>query len=271
MILRKTLEGVVLSSALFMLIAGSAPAAQRYGKDSSLKTLVNSSDLIVIGKCSDKKVNPVGRIIETDYEVKVGEVWKGDAAQVGKTLTLTVAGGDLTTPPISMLVPGHAHLYAGEEVALFLNTKPPQLTEAQRKAVPAQSKLSTTARVTGGYEGKFSVFKSDVDGKMKITRLNLENYGYNHNDRVLERLIHAIAQGNTDAPTGAMVDLGGGAYTTPEGKTHLDEYLANQGVTAASVAPAAAHPADTKPTASGLPAVQDLDDFKASVQGLLGR
>jgi hypothetical protein len=232
----------------------------RIGKEASLKSMTAASDAVIVGKCVGKKSQMVGRIIETDYEIEVSEVLKGSAFQPGRTLTLTVPGGDLTTPPISMSVPAQARMFVGEKVALFLTTKPlPAPSSPSSQAAASKSKLRTTPRIVGGYEGKFSVYKDEADGTEKVTRINLEQYGYVHNDRVLERMVRAMASGDLKVTSGPVVDLGGGTYTTPEGKALLDAALSASGSAGGATG-------TTRPKTTGVPPAQDFEAFKTSVK-----
>jgi hypothetical protein len=238
-----------------------ALAVMRVGKASSLKTLTVASDAVVVGKCVGKKSEMVGRIIETDYEIEVSEVLKGSVYRPGQRLTITVPGGDLTTPPISMAVPAQARMFVGEKVALFLSTKPVAGMAGQTPRPNAhKSKLLTTPRVVGGEEGKFSIYTDAADGAEKVTRINLEDYGYVHNDRVLERMLRAMAVGDLQVTSAPVVDLGGGTYTTPEGQALLDAALSASG----DAAPVAGKKSPAKGT--GVPPAQDFEAFKTMVK-----
>jgi len=248
----------VLSLAAASLCYG----AQRFGKDMNLEQLTLKSDSIVIGTVVSKKVNVVDRHFETDYEIQVSEQLKGDGNGAGQKFTLTTPGGEITTPPLGMFVQLQAHMFPGEEVALFLNDKPRQVDPMVAAQVRGNTKLLTTPRVVGSYEGKFSIITNPADGKKKILRYSLENLGYVPNDKTMQRVLNAVASGDLQSTSGQVVDLGGGLSTTPEGKTVLD-----------STMKANSKARDEKIISSlkknGAIKVQDLDEFTSQVRNFV--
>jgi hypothetical protein len=241
-------------------------ALTRQGKPATLEDMTRQSDSVLIGQCKSKKVNVVGRHFETDYEVEVGEMLKGKGHAPGEKIRLTVMGGELTTPPITQMLQYQPHMFEGEEVALFLEEKPLQVSPQLAARANPQSKLHTTPRVVGMADGKFSVFTDTASGKKKLTRVNLEDYGYVHQDRALQRILRAVATGDAKSIEGPVVPLGNGLYTTPDGKQMIDRVVnpappdkLSRSATAEDV---------MKSVQKRLPiAVQDLDEFKEQVRG----
>lgn len=171
--------------------------------DLPLDQLVGLADEIVVGTVKSKQTNVVGRHFETDYEVDITESLKGKSAAPGQTLKLTVAGGSLTTPPLTQYVQGTASMYTGEKVALFLSSKPPKMSQDAKRRLGSKSKLASSPRIVGMSQGKFSVIKDEVSGKEKITRFNLEDYGIAPNDVALEKSLRALEMrvlNTVDAP-----------------------------------------------------------------------
>lgn len=261
--------GRILLFAAAICCTAAAEAVVRRAPESSLQKLSTDSDTIVIGKCVDKKAQYMGGIIATEYRVEVTDVLKGPKT-AGSMLTLTIPGGDLKDPPLSMHSPVHSSMYAGEKVALFLrNPKPSPALAAGQNPVPGREKLRESMQIVGGYEGKFSVFTDKADGREKITRLRLESFGYVHKDQTLERMLNALATGDIQATSGPAVSLGQGLYTSVDGKAMLDQIIAREAQNPDAVP--VATPVPTAP-ASGtgqIPPVQDFEDFKSTVRQYL--
>lgn len=256
----------ILASAL-ALFASGATAGLRTGREMTLQELTKASDSVITGKVTSKEARLVGARAETYYEVEVTDVMKGKHAK-GKRLQLTVPGGELTTPPLTQYVQWTPHMYQGEDVALFLKDEP---YPAQQRAAVAnpQVRANFGPQVVGWYEGKFSVFTDQADKRQKVTRIDTENLGYTHQDRVLEKLLRAYATHQAATTSGPVIDMGGGVTLTPDGKALFDR------AAAAIAADEAAHPpvATVRPSTANAAKlakknqmVEDLEDFKSEVR-----
>jgi hypothetical protein len=251
-----------------LALTAAANAFSRRGKEATLEELTNSADSVVIGKCKSKTVNVIGRHFETDYEIEVSDSLKGKSLQANSKLLITVPGGELTTPPITQMVQGQAHMFAGEEVALFLDEKPLNLSSELSKKIDAKSKVATTPRLVGMYEGKFTVFTDQRDGKRKISRINLEERGFAHQDRVLQRVIRAVASGEIKSEAGQMIPLGNGLYTTPAGKAMIDQAKSRSIPDEVNRTPTE-NQVMSAYKKGGPFVVQDLEEFKQQVRGFV--
>ena len=188
-----------LLAAVLFLCAGSAVADQITTAPANIKTLAANSDSVIIGKCTGKSTAMVGRNIETTYEVQVSQSLKGQR-RVGSSMKLVTPGGKHPVFALAQHVPQQAHLFKGEEVALFL--KEPQPGAKKNSLLPEKSGLADTAKVLGGWQGKYSVFADSADkGKKKLVRFNLENYGYANNDKALSQFIGSYASGDIEKKT----------------------------------------------------------------------
>ena len=272
------LKSVLLVFCIFVL-TGTAFSFTRKGGERTLEQLTNESDSVVIGVCKGKKAQFIGRMIETEYEVEVTERLKGKARKGSETISLTLPGGELTTPPITQSVSYTPVMYQGEEVALFLKDNAPAQPASLKAKQNPKSKLWSSPQVVGWAEGKFSVVTDKKTGKKRVARVIPEEYGWANEDQSIRRALKAIASGDAPMTEGEVVPLGEGMYTTPEGKAVLDKVTA--GVTyaeeqkkAAADAKAAAAPKTPehkteKQRPYGPVVVQDLDDFKAKVRSFV--
>ncbi|MBX7246269.1 MAG: hypothetical protein K1X53_12305 [Candidatus Sumerlaeaceae bacterium] len=257
-------------ASVVMLLPSGAGAFKRSGREMNLQELTQFSDLVVIGQVADKRVSAHGAFITTDYDIDVQDVLKDSSKSVQKKLTVTLPGGDLTNPPISQHSEMVPHMYKGESVALFLNTAPqpnPNPALAQ-KANVQDSPLAKSPRIAGLYEGKFTIITDKLDGRQKITRFNITEFGYVYNDRTVKRLMDAVANHDLNVTSGPAVALPNGAVTSPEGKSIVDAAIAAAGG-AKTVKKLPMKPGDTVSIAAGngtIPAVQDLEDFKSQVR-----
>ncbi|MCX7019135.1 MAG: hypothetical protein WCK47_01220 [bacterium] len=259
--IKKAVAVGVLSLAAASLCYG----AQRLGKEMNLEQLTLNSDSIVIGTVKSKKVSVVDRHFETDYEIEVSEQLKGDGKGPGQKFVLTTPGGEITTPPLGMFVQLQTHMFAGEEVALFLNEKPRQISPEMAAQIRGDTKLLTTPRVVGSYEGKFSIITSPSDGRKKIMRYSLEKLGYVPNDKTMQRVLRAVASGDLPSTSAPVIDLGGGLFTTPQGKAMLDKAVSESG-TGKIDRKASDEQIINSLKRSSAVNVQDLDEFRSQVQ-----
>lgn len=263
----------ILATVATLLVAGTSTAYIKRGKDMTLEQLTRAADAVVLGRCTGKSTRWVRGHIETDYEIVVSEKLKGSKSfNPGATVHLTVMGGESTTPPITQYTELQVHMYKGEEVALFLRTTPAGTEKARERAARIGSKLLTTPRVVGMNEGKFTVVVDETDGRRKLTRVNLENYGFMPQDMVLQRVLRAVARREVTVTDQPVVELGGGLVTSPEGKALIDAAAAGSKAPV-SVAPAPDEKSDpgsqsvirTIRRGSPIP-LQDLEEFKNQVR-----
>ncbi len=233
------IAGILMAAAL--LACGNVSAVEMTTGPATIKQLVNSSDTVVIGKCLGKSSAMVGKHIETTYEFSVEESLKGSRG-AGSKISLTVPGGELSTFPLGEFVPEQAHMYKGEETALFLKEVPPGTV--RKSMVPSNSKLPDSPKVVGGWQGKYTVYSDATTGKKSLVRFNLENYGYAHNDDVMQKFIKAYSEGKMNDETMSKMTMK--PIKTQSGDSNMT-----------LVQP---------PLKDVLPSVIGIDDFKAQVK-----
>lgn len=119
----------------------------------SLEDMVQQSDVIAIGSCSETQSVWVGNSLVTLAKVSVNETLKGNE---NSDLTVALPGGvDANRKfPVAMSYPGAPRLTPGEDVFLFLNTS---------------DEVSGSYTVAGFSQGKFSIVK-DEDGELMVSR-----------------------------------------------------------------------------------------------------
>ncbi|HKR21415.1 MAG TPA: hypothetical protein VJS17_02425, partial [Pyrinomonadaceae bacterium] len=120
----------------------------------SLDEMVQQSDVIAIGSCTETQSVWVDKSLVTLAKVAVNETLKGDEGTT--TLTVALPGGvDANRKfPVAMSYPGAPRLTPGEEVFLFLNNS---------------GEVSGSYTVAGFSQGKFSIVK-DEDGEKMVSR-----------------------------------------------------------------------------------------------------
>lgn len=252
--------GTVLFVAAILPIVFPAGAVRRVGRERTLQELTQQSDSVIIGHCRSKNVRFSGKLIETEYEVEVTDQLKGGKPTAARVITLTLPGGEMTTPPLTQYVPLQAHMYAGEDVALFLKEYTAEPPASVAKRVDRSSRLFTSPQIVGWYEGKFTVF-TGTDGKRKIARVNLESHRTQHTDAALQRVIKAISTGAVQTINGPAIPLGDGLYTNTAGKQIIDRVQEGLDEQKTGTAVAASPGRSTKALS-----VQDLEEFKDQVR-----
>jgi hypothetical protein len=119
----------------------------------SLEEMVNQSDVIAIGNCTDARSVWVDQALVTLANVTVTESIKGNETS---SLTVALPGGvDANRKfPIAMTYPGAPTITPGENVFLFLSSA---------------SEVAGSYTVTGFAQGKFSIV-TDEDGDLVVSR-----------------------------------------------------------------------------------------------------
>ncbi|HJP92542.1 MAG TPA: hypothetical protein VJ875_11330 [Pyrinomonadaceae bacterium] len=119
----------------------------------SVEDMVNQSDVIAIGSCTETKSVWVDRSLVTLATVSVAESLKGNETS---TLTVALPGGvDANRKvPIAMTYPGAPQIRPGENVFLFLT---------------AASEVPGSYTVAGFSQGKFSIVTDD-NGEQLVSR-----------------------------------------------------------------------------------------------------
>jgi hypothetical protein len=257
-----------------LVFCSSAFAAKRKGGEMTLKSLTDNSDAVVVGKCKAKRVEWVGKSLETSYDVEIQDTLKGKKYKAGEAISVTVPGGELTTPPLTQYVEMVPLMYQGEDVALFIKEKAPEPSAEVKGRIHPKSKVWTSPQVVGWYEGKFTVYQ-DKQGKQKITRIDTERSGVIPGSRTLEKLVRALANGEAKAAEGQLVEIGDGVKTTPEGKELFER--ASKAAADLNADDGHGHSRGKKPaTEAELDplrprkplVVQDFEQFKAQVRKL---
>ena len=249
--------------AAVALLPLSAFADSRAGGEPTLQDLTKTADSIVVGSCVNTKTAVVGsRSMETTYEVQVSEALKGKRAS-GGLISITVPGGELTTPPIAMAVLGMPQLTKGEEVILFLDEKPESISATASKRRSPQSKLGKGPRIVGLDSGKFTIYKDEKTGQKKVARVRMADFGFAHQDTAYRKVLRSVATGDMKLVNGQVVPLGDGLYTSPEGKDALDKVKVP--ATAKAMAKSANEVKGAVDSSGGI-GVQNLDEFKAQIR-----
>ena len=165
------MKKITLASCLLILIAllvsarwgtkaDDAPPADTVGTSDttlaaalSLEEMVNQSDVIAIGSCSNTQSVWVDGSLVTVATVSVSETLKGAGSE---TLTVVLPGGiDANRKiPVSMSYPGAPRLTPGENAFLFLTAEP---------------EFGNNYTVAGFSQGKFSIV-NDEDGEPMVSR-----------------------------------------------------------------------------------------------------
>jgi hypothetical protein len=165
------MKKITLASCLLILIAllvsarwgtkaDDAPPADTLGSQDttlaaalSLQEMINQSDVIAIGSCSNTQSVWVDGSLVTVATVSVSETLKGAGSE---TLTVVLPGGiDANRKiPVSMSYPGAPRLSPGENAFLFLTAEP---------------EFGNNYTVAGFSQGKFSIV-NDEDGEPMVSR-----------------------------------------------------------------------------------------------------
>lgn len=139
----------VLAMLFAMLIA--VPAGATLSEALSLDELVARADHVVLATATDRRAQRDARNrIVTDYELRVEDVMKGDAA-VGSTLTMRSFGGAIGD--IGMRIEGEPHLTVGQRYVVFLarsangNLRPVGMSQG---VLPVQGSGPSTQVMPGG-------------------------------------------------------------------------------------------------------------------------
>ncbi len=120
----------------------------------SLDDMVNQSDVIAIGSCTETQSVWVDKSLVTLATLTVNETLKGDESTTSLTVSLP-GGADANRQfPIAMNYPGAPRITPGEDVFLFLTNT---------------GEVSGSYTVAGFAQGKFSIVK-DEDGELMVSR-----------------------------------------------------------------------------------------------------
>jgi len=119
----------------------------------SLEDMVQQSDVIAIGNCTETQSVWVDNALVTLAKVSVNETLKGNETS---DLTVALPGGvDANRKfPIAMSYPGAPRMTPGEDVFLFLTNT---------------GEVAGSYTVAGFSQGKFSIVK-DEDGELMVSR-----------------------------------------------------------------------------------------------------
>jgi hypothetical protein len=149
----------LLVSARWGTKADDAPPADTLATDTtlaaglSLQEMVNQSDVIAIGNCSNTQSAWVDGSLVTLATVSVSETLKGSGSE---SITVVLPGGiDANRKiPVSMSYPGAPTLHPGESAFLFLTAAP---------------EFGNNYTVAGFSQGKFSIVNTE-DGEPMVSR-----------------------------------------------------------------------------------------------------
>ena len=119
----------------------------------SLEDMVNQSDVIAIGSCTETKSVWIDRSLVTLATISVTESLKGTETS---TITVALPGGvDANRKiPVAMTYPGAPQITPGEDVFLFLTSS---------------SEVAGSYTVAGFSQGKFSIV-TDENGERMVSR-----------------------------------------------------------------------------------------------------
>ena len=149
-----------LCAILLLAAALAAPAAATTAVHMSDEDLVQTADLIVVGRCAEISSRWVGRDLVTLATVEVRDQLKGEPRS---TVTVVLPGGvDVDAKvPVAVTWPGAPSMAPGEEVFLFLDSYPA---------------VDDGYAVAGFSQGKFSVIEGPAGEPMvsrSLSRLTL--------------------------------------------------------------------------------------------------
>lgn len=122
--------------------------------DLSLDEMVNQSDVIAIGSCTETQSVWVDNTLVTLATVAVNETLKGNEATTNLTVALPGGVDANRRFPVAMSYPGAPRMTPGEDVFLFLTNS---------------SEVAGSYTVAGFSQGKFSIVK-DEDGEPMVSR-----------------------------------------------------------------------------------------------------
>jgi hypothetical protein len=179
---------LILTIISFAALVGTANALTY--KELSTADLVRSADAICIGTCTKKSSRFIDHHIETTVEIAVSEYLKGD---LGKTITLTIMGGEIETPlPLAQHVMGTPNFVEKEEVLLFLTA--PRLDPKDLNSQPpsAAARFAVSPDVVGWFQGKYTILTDSATGEKKIAKFNFDNMSALPNDEVTRKLYRAL-------------------------------------------------------------------------------
>jgi hypothetical protein len=179
--------------------------------------MVRSSDEIVRGEVdSVSSVWRDGRV-ETDAIISVSEGFKGSKYSLGPgkkaknrnsapKLRVTTFGGTPKDSPLSQHMPFAPQFAPDEEVILFLKYPESDVTKRDRVlAASPNSKVPTSPRIVGLFQGKFTVFTDTTTKQKFVTRLTLDSYGIAGDSEVQGQVVRALASNRLGVTSGPIV------------------------------------------------------------------
>jgi len=166
--------------ATLLLAVAAFPAAATTAIHLSDEDLVQSADLIVVGRCAEVRSTWVGRDLVTLATVEVRDQLKGAARS---TVTVVLPGGVDThaAVPVAVTWPGAPSMAPGEEVFLFLNELP---------------SVADGYAVAGFSQGKLSLVEGP-DGEL-VVRRSLGGDGNERLSSFLDRVRSLLAAGEVE-------------------------------------------------------------------------
>ena len=222
---------VCLSIAIFCALVAlemNSPAVAQLIKPYGLQEMVEQSDQIVQGTCSERKVVYQGGYIATQYKVKVSEFWKGQRAlSKDGEFTMTEVGGVLENfpVPIAQYVPGSSDMLPGEDVVLFLSDRKPAAKTAVKPARSPKAamlngaSLADSPAVFGLWQGRYSVITNPVSGSKTLAHTNVSPIpGSPINTVVRQQLLQAQGLKTGANAAGAKVARKDGLIRLPVAK-----------------------------------------------------
>jgi hypothetical protein len=219
--IKKVAVPLTVAGAMLTLCVVAEPevgmAATFRGRMMTMPELVKSSDEIVIGVVEKSQgVWRNGRV-ETDTVIIVQEGLKGNKYSLGPgkksmdrasapRVRMTTLGGTPPGSPLTQHVSFSPFFTEEEEVVLFL--KYPEADPAKREramAAAPDSKLITSPRITGYFQGKFSVFTDEASGQKRVARLNLDAFDVLPSDASHRAALRALATNRLGVTSGPLV------------------------------------------------------------------
>jgi hypothetical protein len=182
-----------------------------------MKELVESSDEIVHGHV--EKVESVwrGGRIETDTTIAVMEGFKGGKYSLGPgkraanresapRLQITTLGGSLKQPPIAQHSSFTPYFAEQEEVILFLQypTSDAQQRDKLMAAHPG-TRLAVSPRITGVFQGKFTVFQDKLSGARYVSRFTLDGLKLAPTRETMSIMVEGLRNGRLAVTQGTLV------------------------------------------------------------------
>ncbi|MEQ8818873.1 MAG: hypothetical protein RLY93_01415 [Sumerlaeia bacterium] len=183
----------IRKSSLFSLLAllalafASAPARAASVVPMAVEELAAVAEDIVHATVENAEAEMLGGLIVTHFDFKVVESYKG-AIKSGSTLEMTLPGGRMGQ--LASFSTATPRFTVGEEVILFTSNPQARALKAGKSLeVDEDSPLVKSPKLVGGWQGKFTVVRQDVETPIAGT------------DKTMTRPVALVTRGGDKAST----------------------------------------------------------------------